>query len=57
MGSSGIPRTVLVDAQGQIVYDTTGGNEDQLRAHLAKLGPEYVSLAPKPKVAPCAASK
>jgi thiol-disulfide isomerase/thioredoxin len=57
MGSSGVPRTVLVDAQGQIVYDTTGGNEDQLRAHLAKLGPEYASLAPKAKAAPCAASK
>jgi thiol-disulfide isomerase/thioredoxin len=57
MGSSGVPRTVLVDAQGQIVYDTTGGNEDQLRTHLAKLGPEFASLAPKPKLAPCAASK
>jgi hypothetical protein len=57
MGSSGVPRLVLVDAQGLIVYDTTGADEDKLRTHLASLGPDYASLAPKPKVAPCAASK
>lgn len=57
MGSSGVPRAVLVDAQGLIVYDTTGVDGDQLRTHLAKLGPEFASLAPKPKLAPCAASK
>jgi thiol-disulfide isomerase/thioredoxin len=57
MGSSGVPRIVLIDAQGQVVYDRTGENEDQLRTHLAKLGPEYASLAPKPKLAPCTSSK
>jgi thiol-disulfide isomerase/thioredoxin len=57
MGSSGVPRAVLVDAQGMIVYDTTGVDGDKLRTHLAKLGPEFASLAPKPKPAPCAASK
>jgi thiol-disulfide isomerase/thioredoxin len=54
MGSSGIPRLVLVDAQGTIVFDTTGSDENKLRMHLAKLGPEYADLAPKPKPSPCA---
>jgi thiol-disulfide isomerase/thioredoxin len=57
VGSSGIPRAMLVDAQGLIAYDTTGVDGDKLRTHLAKLGPEFASLAPKPKSAPCAASK
>jgi hypothetical protein len=58
MGSSGIPRTVLVDANGQIVYDGTGGDENRLRTHLAQLGPEFKDLAPKdPQAAPCVASK
>ena len=57
MGSSGVPRLVLVDAQGLIVYDTTGADEDKLRTHLARLGPDYASLAPKPKLAPCAAAR
>lgn len=57
MGSSGVPRAVLVDAQGMIVYDTTGLDGDKLRTHLAKLGPDFASLAPKSKLAPCAASK
>jgi thiol-disulfide isomerase/thioredoxin len=55
MGPSGIPRTVLVDAQGKIVYDAIAPNDDQLRTEIAKLGPEYVSLLPKQ--APCVASK
>jgi thiol-disulfide isomerase/thioredoxin len=53
MGPSGIPRVVLVDANGQVVFDGSG-DEDQLRRHVAKLGPEYADLAPKPKVPPCA---
>lgn len=57
MGSSVVPRAVLLDAQGMIVYDTTGVDGDQLRTHLAKLGPEFASLGPKPKLAPCAVSK
>jgi thiol-disulfide isomerase/thioredoxin len=52
MGSSGIPRLMLVDAQGTIVFDTTGSDENKLREHLAKLGPEYADLAPKPKPSP-----
>jgi hypothetical protein len=55
MGPSGIPRTVQIDAQGKIVYDATGWNEDE-RTEIAKLGPEYPSLLPNPKQAPCAVS-
>jgi hypothetical protein len=51
LGESIIPRTLLIDSAGKIVYDRTGGSEDDLRAAIAKLGPEYASLAPKPQ--PC----
>jgi thiol-disulfide isomerase/thioredoxin len=57
MGNSPIPRTVLVDAQGQVVYDGTGTDENQLRAAIASLGPEYLSLLRKPDSPPCIASK
>jgi hypothetical protein len=40
----GIPRTILIDAQGKIVYDATGMDEDQLRTEIAKLGSEYAAL-------------
>jgi thiol-disulfide isomerase/thioredoxin len=54
MGSSPLPRVILVDAKGQIVYDGTGGDEDRVRLHIAKLGPEFADLAPRPKAAtPC----
>jgi thiol-disulfide isomerase/thioredoxin/outer membrane lipoprotein-sorting protein len=55
MGSGGIPRTVLVDATGQIVYDGTGMDEKRLRTRLAQLGPEFRALTPKPP--PCVAAK
>lgn len=58
MGSSGIPRTLLIDAQGKIVYDGTAPSYDDLRAQIAKLGPEYASFAPKKdKDTPCPASE
>jgi thiol-disulfide isomerase/thioredoxin len=57
VGSSGIPRTMLIDAQGKIIYDASGMDEDSLRTEIAKLGPEYAALAPKPKQVPCVASK
>jgi thiol-disulfide isomerase/thioredoxin len=57
VGSSGIPRTMLVDAQGKITYDTSGTDDDQLRTAIVKLGPEYAALSPKPKQTPCTASK
>jgi thiol-disulfide isomerase/thioredoxin len=57
VGPSGIPRTMLVNAQGKITYDAGGMNEDELRKEIAKLGPEYATLQPKPKQTPCVASK
>lgn len=57
VGSSGIPRTMLVDAQGEITYDGTWMDEDQLRTAIVKLGPEYTAMAPKPKPSPCVTSK
>ena len=55
IGSSGIPRTLLIDATGKVVYD---GNfdDDRVRQKIAKLGPEYASLRQKPKEAPCVGS-
>jgi thiol-disulfide isomerase/thioredoxin len=57
VGSSRIPRTMLVDARGKITYDGSGMDEDQLRTAIVKLGPEYAALSPKPKQTPCTASK
>ena len=58
MGSSGIPRAVLVDASGRVVYDGTGDDEKRLRMHLAQLGPEFKDLATPPAAAqPRTASK
>jgi thiol-disulfide isomerase/thioredoxin len=57
IGPSGIPRVLLIDASGKVVFDTMISTEDQLRAEIAKLGPDLASLAPKPEVAPCIASK
>ena len=51
LGRSSIPRLLLIDAQGLVVYDTTGTDMDVLRTHLADLGPEFRDLAPKPKPA------
>src|SRR3569833_2390196 len=51
--SAAIPHLVLVDANGIVAYDTTGGDENRLRTHIAKLGPEFAGLAPKPRVPPC----
>jgi hypothetical protein len=56
VGSFGIPRTMLIDAQGKIIYDASG-IDDALRTEITKLGPEYAALAPKPKQVPCVASK
>jgi AhpC/TSA family len=40
MGSSAIPRTVLIDSQGKIAYDAVGSTADEPRTEIAKLGPE-----------------
>jgi thiol-disulfide isomerase/thioredoxin/outer membrane lipoprotein-sorting protein len=41
-----IPLTVLIDAQGKIVYYDFGGNEETLRRAIAALGPEFASVGP-----------
>ncbi len=38
VGRYGIPRTMLVDAQGKIAYDAEGMDEDELRKEIARLG-------------------
>jgi thiol-disulfide isomerase/thioredoxin len=45
-----IPLTVLLDAQGKIVYYDFGGNEETLRRAIAALGPEFASVAPAASV-------
>jgi thiol-disulfide isomerase/thioredoxin len=40
-----IPLTVLIDAQGKIVYYDFGGDEGALRRAIAALGPEFASVA------------
>jgi thiol-disulfide isomerase/thioredoxin len=45
LGYEGLPHVVLVDSTGTIVYDGTGENANELRARIAKLGPEFKSLA------------
>lgn len=62
-GASGIPRIILIDAEGEIVYDAVGVraddrvNEDALVTAVSKLGPEYAFLAAKKQQDPCVASK
>jgi len=55
IGSSGIPRAMLIDGRGKIVYDGQM-DEDELRNEIAKLGPEYRSLRSNPSQAPCRTS-
>jgi thiol-disulfide isomerase/thioredoxin len=60
LGSLGIPRTILINPQGTVVYDSgnlVGAGENQLRSEVAKLGPDYASLAPKPARTECGASQ
>ena len=52
VGSSPIPRTILIDAAGKITYDASGTDEIALRTAIAHLGPDFAALAPKPKLAP-----
>jgi thiol-disulfide isomerase/thioredoxin len=47
LGYEGLPHVILVDAAGTIVYDGTGEDSRELRSSIAKLGPEFKSLAPE----------
>lgn len=51
LGYEGLPHVILVDSTGTIVYDETGEDAKELRASIAKLGPEFKSLAPE--LGPC----
>ena len=59
LGASGVPRAILIDAQGIVVYDETTSSDDDLRSAVVKLGNEYALLAPRPKrpANPCVALK
>jgi hypothetical protein len=43
--TDGIPLTILVDAQGKIVYYDFGGDESAVRNAIAALGPEFAFVA------------
>jgi thiol-disulfide isomerase/thioredoxin len=43
--TEGIPLTVLMDAQGKIVYYDFGGDESAVRKAIAALGPEFAFMA------------
>ena len=57
LGVTGIPRTLLVDTHGTVVFDRMAFGEDELRSEIAKLGPEFAALAPKVPQAPCTIAK
>lgn len=42
-GTDGVPRTILVDAKGEIVFDRVSSTPEELRGAIAKLGPEYAA--------------
>jgi len=55
-GMGGIPRTILVNQAGKVLYDRISladTNLQELRKAIAGLGPEFASLAPKPDTTPC----
>jgi thiol-disulfide isomerase/thioredoxin len=45
IGGSGLPRVILVDPGGKVVYDELAFKPDELRAEFAKMGPQFESLA------------
>jgi cytochrome c biogenesis protein CcmG, thiol:disulfide interchange protein DsbE len=52
IGLSGVPRTILIDATGKVVFDEH--SDAGLRAAVARLGPEYEALV---QLRPCSVSK
>ncbi len=56
LGPSGVPRTIVIDARGKVVYDglswSNDGSEKQLCTAIAQLGPDY-AFAPKSATTPC----
>ena len=55
-GTGGIPRTILVNQEGKVLYDRVSVMDTdlrELRKAIAGLGPEFASLAPTPAASPC----
>jgi cytochrome c biogenesis protein CcmG, thiol:disulfide interchange protein DsbE len=55
-GMGAIPRTILVNQDGKVLYDRVSivdTNLQDLRKTIAGLGPEFASLASKPEPNPC----
>jgi thiol-disulfide isomerase/thioredoxin len=40
-GSEAVPRIVLIDGEGRIVFDAVGATDDEIKVAIAKLGKEY----------------
>ncbi len=57
LGVNGIPRTLLIDPTGKVVFDKINPVDSELRTQIFKLGPEYASLEPKPELVPCTTTK
>lgn len=43
-GTEGVPRTILIDAKGEVVFDKVTPTKQQLHAAIAKLGPRYAAV-------------
>jgi thiol-disulfide isomerase/thioredoxin len=54
-GINGIPRSILVDGTGKVIFDRTDANSDSLLKAITALGPNYAELAPK-EPQPCGAN-
>lgn len=48
LGRTAIPLGVLIDAQGKVIFYRTGYDISELRAAIAKLGPEFSGVAAPP---------
>jgi thiol-disulfide isomerase/thioredoxin/outer membrane lipoprotein-sorting protein len=56
-GLEGVPLGVLIDPEGKITFYSVGYDISELRAAIAKLGPEFCSLAAAPATAGTAPPK
>jgi thiol-disulfide isomerase/thioredoxin len=46
LGYAGVPRVLLIDSTGTVVFDRSGADLSGLRSRIASLGPEFAALAP-----------
>jgi hypothetical protein len=47
-GRDALPLGVLIDGEGKVAFYKSGYTDAELRAAIAKLGPEFASLAATP---------